>query len=414
MNLLNDSYEIISYMLKNKEIFYNSLNVFLLKNVRTGKEIADIKRVYILFFKHYYLYKKITKELLSKVTLNLTTYIGVSFLVSKYFKLIDLNEIIEFLKKALENNKEKYDDIIEQCLIDYSNNKNYTFKQLKKRSIEHLSILFNLPEWFIQMILNQQNSDIAKQVFESFNAKNKNYFLQSKLENLDDIDLIELKSFKKCNNNLYLEENGGSELIKKNIFIRTSEFFEYIFQNDLKQVNKYITLYQSEKGSFFYRFLNEYLYKNNVINLAFESFFENPDAIKNISPKQIKDLFIYESTVGQMIAHLNYKQDLIFYVPKSTNFEEFYLHPEYVIIFDQKNIDKLILNQKEGLNEISKHIAQNGLLVYVVETIDKKETSNVIDDFLKTDPEFELLKSEAIFPTNEKKIFGYYAILKRK
>lgn len=414
MNLLNDSYEIISYMLKNREIFGNSLNVFLLTNVRTNKEILDIKRVYTLFFKHYYFYRRLTKELLSKVTLNLTAYIGISFLISRYFKTIDLNEIIDFLKKALKNNKEKYNEIIETSLINYSNYENFGFKNIEKGSHEHLSILFNLPEWFIQMILNQQSKEIAKQIFESFNAKYKNYFLQSKLEDLDNIEPIELKSFKKCDNNLYIEEGDGSNLIKKRVFIRTNAFYEYIFQNDLKQVNKYITLFQSEKGYFFYRFLNEYLYKNNVINLGFESFFENPEAIQNVMPKQIKDIFIYESTVGQMIAHLNYKQDVIFYVPKSTNFQMFYSCAEYAINFDQNDIDKFILKQKEGLDEISKYAAENGLLVYVVETIDKKETINIINDFLKNRCEFELLKSEFIFPTNTKKIFGYYAILKRK
>ncbi len=115
-----------------------------------------------------------------------------------------------------------------------------------------------------------------------------------------------------------------------------------------------------------------------------------------------------------MIAHLNFKQDMIFYVPKSTNFQKFYYCPEYLVNFDQKDIDLLINDQKEGLKEIAEFTAQNGILVYVVETIDKKETSDVINDFLANASDFELINSEFIFPKNEIKVFGYYAILKRK
>lgn len=104
-----------------------------------------------------------------------------------------------------------------------------------------------------------------------------------------------------------------------------------------------------------------------------------------------------------MIARLNFKQDLIFYVPKSTNFEKFYYCVEYPVNFNQKDIDKLIKEQKEGIKEISSYVAENGMLVYAAETIDKKETSNIINDFLETNDDFELVTSEFVKPTSNKK-----------
>lgn len=412
MTLLKDSYEIVSYMLVKKETFSHALNSFLLTNVRTGSEIKDIKKAYLIFFKHYYFYKKLTKELLSKVTPSLVAYIGISFLSVKYYKYVDINDVIAFLKTALKNNKEKYTEEIENNLIKYKNGEDYTFKLLKKGSVEHISIMFNLPEWFIQMILNQQDSSIAKEVFGSFKGKINEHYIQSKLEDLENVNASDIDKLKKNNDDLFLETDD--ELLKKGILVKTHDFYEYIFKNDLKQINKYVALYQSEKSNFFYRFLNEYLYKNNVLNLAFESFFENPDPIKKVTPKQIKDVFVYESTVGQLIARLNFKQDLIFYVPKSTNFEKFYYCAEYPVNFNQNDIDKLIKEQKEGVKEISSYVAENGVLVYAVETIDKKETSNVINEFLETNDDFELVTSEFVMPTSDKKVFGYYAILKRK
>lgn len=412
MTLLKDSYEIVSYMLVKKETFSRALNSFLLTNVRTGSELKDIKKAYLIFFKHYYFYRKLTKELLSKVTPSLITYIGVSFLSVRYFKYVDINDVISFLKIALKNNKEKYTEEIENSLIKYKNGEDYAFKSLEKGSIEHISIIFNLPEWFIQMIMNQQDSSIAKEIFGSFKGKVSDYYIQSKLEDLESVDASDIDKLKKNSDGLF--EEADDELLKKGILVKTHGFYEYIFKNELKQINKYVTLYQSEKSNFFYRFLNEYLYKNNVLNLAFESFFDNPDPIKKVTPKQIKDVFVYESTVGQLIARLNFKQDLIFYVPKSTNFEKFYYCVEYPVNFNQKDIDKLIKEQKEGIKEISSYVAENGMLVYAVETIDKKETSNIINDFLETNDDFEIVTSEFVMPTSNKKVFGYYAILKRK
>lgn len=412
MTLLKDSYEIISYMLIKKETFSHALNSFLLTNVRTSREIKDIKKAYLIFFKHYYLYKKITKESLSKVTPSLIAYMGVSLLIVKYFKNIDINDVISFLKIALKNNKEKYNDEIEQILINFKNGKEYNFKNLEKGSVEHLSIMFNLPEWFIQMVLNQQNASVAKEIFNSFKGKNEEFYIQLKLEDLENSEHEEFDKLTRNEDGLFL--NISDDLVKKGFFAKSHEFYEYIFKNDLKQINKYVTLYQSEKSNFFYRFLNEYMYKNNVLNLVFESFFDNPEPIKKITPKQIKDLFIYESTIGQLIARLNFKQDLIFYFPKSTNFEKFYYSPEYCVNFNQKDIDLLINSQQDGLKEISNYVAQNGMLVYLVETIDKKETSIIIDKFLKTNDDFELVTSEFVMPASSKKVFGYYAILKRK
>lgn len=414
MKILEDSYEIISHILIKKDLFRNSLNNFLLTNVRNSREIKDIEKVYLVFFKHYYFYKKMAQNFLSKATPSLITYIGVSFICTKYIKYNDINDSIAFLKIALKNNKEKYTEELEQALLDYKNSDNYELKNIKKGSVEYLSILFNLPTWFVQMTLNQHDKEKAKEIFYSFKGKLQNYYLQSKLENLDDIDNEDFKSFKKIDNNLFIKEKDGQELIKKSVFVKSQKFFEYIFKNDLKQINKYVTLYQSEKGNFFYRFLNEYLYKNNVLNLAFTSFYENPNSIKNVTPKNIDNLFIYESTVGQLIAHLNFKQDAIFYIPKSTNFQKFYSCPEYLVNFEQSDIDGLIKEQKEGLKEISDFVAQNGLLIYAVETIDKKETNDIINDFLSNAAEFKLINSEFVFPKNGSKIFGYYAIMKRE
>ena len=133
---------------------------------------------------------------------------------------------------------------------------------------------------------------------------------------------------------------------------------------------------------------------------------------KKVSSKN--DLFVYESTPNELISHLSFKQDAIFYAAKSTYFEEFYFKPEYRVLFDTELIDKFIKEQKSSLKEISSYVENGGRLIYLVETIDTKETSKVISAFLSENNDFILEKEEFIIPNEENSSFGYYAILKRE
>lgn len=412
MNLLADSHEIITNILINKNSFTKSVNAFFQTRARDSFEIKNIIKIYLSFFKKYYYFEALTKELLTKATPSLITYLGVSLIYLRLYKSEKVN-VIEFLKRALKNNKEKYNADIENILIDYSNNEEYELKNIKQGSFEYYSIVFNLPLWFIKMIFSQQNKENVKVILESFKTKREQYFLKSKLIDLEEINSEELKEFSDVDDHLFKTENFKSELISNRTFIKSSSFFEKIFKNKLRINNRYITLYQAEINTFYYRFLNEYLYLNNVLNIFVESHYENSELIKKVMPKAIKDLSIHESSVGELICYLGAKQDIIFYEPKSTCFEKFFIIPEYRVIFNQNSIDGLIKKQKEGLQEISTYLENNGKLIYLVETLDVKETKNVTKEFLDKNADFVLEKEECILPKESDKSIGYYAILKR-
>ena len=144
-----------------------------------------------------------------------------------------------------------------------------------------------------------------------------------------------------------------------------------------------------------------------------KTFEDNPDVINEVILKKKNDLFVCESTVGELIARLSYKQDILFYMPKSTDMQRFFYCPEYRVNFDQKSIDELIVTQEKGIKEVSNYVADNGKLIYVAETIDKKETTNIVHSFLENNQDYILEKEEMFLPTKNIKSFGYYAILKR-
>lgn len=411
MNILEDSKEIIGDMLINKKTYDKALSSFLVTNIRNNKELDEIHKSYVTFFNHYFYYEFLTKELLSKLTPNLIAFMGVAFMGVRFFK-ISIDESEDFLKNALKNNKEDYSKDIEKALNDYMIGKDYEFKSFLVGSISHLSVFFNLPSWFISMVIGQQNKDIGKTVFESFKTNYSNLYIENNLANHDDIDKNELNVFVPYGT-FFKTKNKESELIKNHTFINSELLYGKVFENKLNANNKYVTLYQGCKSNFYFNFLNEYLFKNNVINIAMKTFEDNPDVINEVILKKKNDLFVCESTVGELIARLSYKQDILFYMPKSTDMQRFFYCPEYRVNFDQKSIDELIVTQEKGIKEVSNYVADNGKLIYVAETIDKKETTNIVHSFLENNQDYILEKEEMFLPTKNIKSFGYYAILKR-
>jgi len=413
MNILEDSKNIIVDMLDFKKPFSVALKNYLATNVRSQSELVTIDKIYRAFFDNYYLYEEITKEYLTKRTNVLVAVVGIVLASAKIVK-INSSDYTPFLEDNLQRNKEKVSDEFNKFIYEYSNGIVSAPKGIVSGSYQHLSILFNLPVWLISMLINQQGKDVAKGIFKSFKAKYSNYYIHNALVDIDSIEKSELASFEKVSENLYLKKGKSNILVDNFSFVKIDKYLDTVFNYVEKANNKYVTLYQAEKSYFYFRFLKEYLYRNNVLNIAVESLDENPELINHVSLKNLNYIFTYKSTIGELIARLAFKQDLLFYFPKSTNMEKMYYCPEYRVEFDTMNIDGIIKQQIVGLKEISTFVSDGGILIYLVNTIDKKETTGLIKEFLKDNQDFSLLSEYASIPTSEDAHFGYFAILKRK
>ena len=90
------------------------------------------------------------------------------------------------------------------------------------------------------------------------------------------------------------------------------------------------------------------------------------------------------------------------------------IEPDYSIFFEQNSLDIFIKEELAGLENVIKHLNDKATLVYCVRTLGKKETSLLIEEFLKAHPEFELVKEKQFFPYEEENSILYYAILRKK
>ena len=101
-------------------------------------------------------------------------------------------------------------------------------------------------------------------------------------------------------------------------------------------------------------------------------------------------------------------------MPDSSRLNLLQVLPDYFLRFDIEKLDELIANQLKALNESANQVEDGGYLLYLVDTISKKENGGVINEFLKQHPEFTLIKDKLYFPY--KKFGGsiFYAVLKKE
>src|SRR5574344_2011324 len=286
MSVLEDSRDILSSLLTNKTLYNDELKSYLQLHVRSTDELKTINRIYNAFFSSYYLFEEVTKEYFSKCTNLLVATIGVTLVAGRVLKQ-NSEEVLTFLENTCDKNKEVVSDDFKIEFENYKKGLDIKLKNIEIGSKEHLSILFNLPLWFVSMVINQ---------------KNPHYYLLNSLKNIDELDKDEFSKFKSDDKLIYKTSSKDSPLFKDSTFSRTNPNYEDIFKKLTKFNNKYVSLYEGETNSFYFRFLNEYLYKNNVINLAFKNINENKDVIKEVSLREMKDIFVFESTVGELIA----------------------------------------------------------------------------------------------------------------
>ncbi len=87
--------------------------------------------------------------------------------------------------------------------------------------------------------------------------------------------------------------------------------------------------------------------------------------------------------------------------------------PEIKWHLKPENIDEIIQIQKNILSTSSTYLKKGGILVYSTCTLNKKENSMQIQNFLKQNPDFQLLTEKTIFPFEENRDGFYFAKLEK-
>ena len=157
--------------------------------------------------------------------------------------------------------------------------------------------------------------------------------------------------------------------------------------------------------------------KSRKINLAGEYIASNitvANAAKNlIARDNLKEMKVYEAQASSIITCVSKPVHTFVVMPDNSRFNLLQLLPDYFLRFDFAKLDELIANQKLALQEASAQVEEDGYLLYLVDTLSKKESIGVINGFLAENANFSLVRDKFYFPYKKYGGSYYFAVLKK-
>ena len=133
-----------------------------------------------------------------------------------------------------------------------------------------------------------------------------------------------------------------------------------------------------------------------------------------VNKYSIKGINLYEASASSIITCISKPVHTFVVMPDNSRLNLLQVLPDYFLRFDIAKLDGMLANQLASLKEASVQVEDGGYLVYLVDTISKKENVGVINEFLKDHQEFTLVKDKLYFPYKKYGTSFYYAILKKE
>lgn len=363
------------------ELRHHLFFVSLLKNEYSNDQKCAI---YLALANHFF-YKRISS-------------LEITEMLNNHLKDVSLDEVFDLLK----NEKSPME------LIEFENN-----------SVEFTSIRFNTPLWLTKMWKKHYGSGALYKILKANNKPNSTYV---KIDNC-----LNYENFKELHkeNCEFIAENNVFKLSPKASYRSFEEFKNNqlipinmveieIFdkhQNDL--VNEF-TIYSGNNDSFVENFIIS-LSNNIGINVVVPDLSSRSSLLRFIRLRNAKNINLFAAhDEVSMRCGISHKQEIIYCYPSSTSFNKIASYPDYLLHINREDLDKYISLQKEALENCSKFVMDDGLLIYIVDTLSKKESIGIINDFLSRHKEFILLEEKQYFPFENKKTSLFYATLKLK
>lgn len=398
--------EDVTFKKATKEVFSGGENSSALKCVTAlvGCEL-----------RHHLLFKHILKRCEDSFSQDELELCYLALANEFFLKALDNDEVKKFVDEKLKDKDHKdFDEI-------------YTFEgspldlvKLPRESIDFISIRFNTPRWLIKMWSKHFGKGVSFKILKK-NARPLDQYVSVNTLKTSEEDLLKSypNEFSKSESKNLLKVNPKANLRKLREY---KEDFFYCFKAPLKGlIDKYqnellneISLYSGADNSF----VHELIVRSKLevgINLAVPSIDERPEILRQIRIFKARNvnLFNAKDEIG-MKAGISGKQELFYVFPSSSSFDKIAQYPDYLVHFNRENLDSLIEGERKSLELVAPYIMQEGLLIYIVDTLNKKESSLIIEEFLNNHTEFELVEEKQHFPFDESNSSLYYAVLKRK
>ncbi len=365
--------------------------------------------------RHHFLFERIVKDLGGEYTDEQKALLYASLANNLFLKRIENDEMIAYLRIMFSQEQM---EIIEKLLTFQDSPRELIPESIPIESYEYLSLRFNTPEWLIKMWQKHFGRGVTYKLLKKNNKPQLqscrvNTLVTSVKEVLEDNQ--EFRESPLSDVVIY----QGKAPIRKNAFFQSFDVF--LMKMGVKELMDKVCLdnvteaflYSAEDNSVVREFLFKYQ-KTIGLNLGVPNVDERLDISKVIRYNQLTNVNFFQAEPTDMKAAISRPQDLVIAHPRSSNFDLIRAFPDYLLHFKRESIDELVAKEKETLESCATYVADEGNLVYMVSTINRKEGHSLVMDFLDRHRDFTLIEEKQRFPFDTLDTALYYAIMKRK
>lgn len=365
-----------------------------------------------LTLKHYYLFENVVNEYKIELKKNEKCLLYVVLANNFYGKFIPRNNINSFLESKFASElfskispilkrKESLEDLI-------------TFE---KDSDFYYATKYNVPIWLIHMWRKHFDDDYVKEFLEaSMNYNHQSYVVNSLKSSTNKL-LLKYPDFSSPFDDVLIY-NGTkrynlTQEFKNDEYFDTKIGFKVLIDEVFNPFDE-VLLYSGYDDDF----VKTAIVKTNgkqSLNVACPSFDRRAELLRFIRENKIKNVNLFTaSDEFSLKAGVSYKLDTVVVFPESTRFDIVSKYPDFLLHFDRDSLDSIIEGEKFALELCSNHVDDEGTLVYIVNTLNKKESTLVVSEFLEKHPEFVLDREEQLIVSHPFATTMYYAIMNRR
>lgn len=289
---------------------------------------------------------------------------------------------------------------------------------LDKMGNDYLSLRYNIPRWLVGMWIKHYGRVVALKILKSLRTKEKkNYRVVNGV--LDRNAIIALKD------GIVAGVSETDVIVEDKVALVNHDYLQIGGLLPIKEglnhlVNKMefaghedALIIDEEMNNFALAFSLKHQKAGRILTAVVDDH-GRLAMKKELEKYNINNNEIFTSKTTSLITYVSASVDRVVYIPHSSHFNAIRNEPDFFLHFKKEKIDEYLFAQKDGLNSASAFVKDGGTLLYAVLTMNNKEGTMQIRDFLANHPEFKLQEEKQLLPFEKRDTALYYAFLKKK
>ena len=406
--------EILNKIITENMPFSLALKQAFKKNDVSREERANISAIVGCVLRHYLVMSHLVSEQYPEIEKLGEIALLIAFSNALFIKKLDQSAC----NKEVENYLKESDMRVDDFIALYLQEKKLVPESIEVGSFEFLSYRYNTPIEIIRMWSKQFGQTSANKTLKA-NSKPAPTVVRIDNNLINDEDFFnQYPEFEK------IEGVEGAALYKGQVKFKAHEvcekslatplplaFKEMLDEGDLDLLRG-LAIYSECPNDLLVDL------KSRKINLSGIEYiagnYAASSSVKNfLNKNNLKGINVYEAQASAIITCLSKPVHTFVVMPDSSRLNLLQLLPDYFLRFDCSKLDELIANQKLALKEASAQVEEDGYLLYLVDTLSRKESINIINEFLKENPNYSLVRDKLYFPYKKYGGSYYFAVLKK-